>query len=240
MKQKWYIHRSREHAIEQSTWIASGRARGSIDDREGTSENRRQRQILVDTTGLNFSIHWGDPSGHRRRRRFDGGFTIGDERTWHCITRASTNTRESDGAGGWDYDAQHRWLNAWNIANCRSWTLPCWTETVLENGKSNNSVWTLSFDALTALSRTLDIGYITITWGWFRMPSLILWVAFQQYGPSIPGPNLSAHVSSKPVTSPWQMVLGLRGNETMSLHASFVTTHQPLFLNSNQHPSAAT
>ncbi|KAG6594682.1 hypothetical protein SDJN03_11235, partial [Cucurbita argyrosperma subsp. sororia] len=98
--------------------------------------------------------------------------------------------------------------------------------------KSNNSVWTLSFDALTALSRTLDIGYITITWGWFRMPSLILWVAFQQYGPSIPGPNLSAHVSSKPVTSPWLMDLGLRGDETASFHASFVTTHQPLLFKS--------
>lgn len=55
------------------TWIAGGRASGTVDDLEGVSENRGERKRVVNTAPLDLAVYGGESAGYWSRGRNDGG-----------------------------------------------------------------------------------------------------------------------------------------------------------------------
>lgn len=66
------------------TRVAGGRARGTVDDFEGISENRREGKSVVDTTRLDLTINRGNTSGGGIL--FNGGdIAVSDQRRRHLF-----------------------------------------------------------------------------------------------------------------------------------------------------------
>ena len=70
--------------VKGITRVASGGARGTIDDFEWISKNRRKRKSVVDTTRLDLTVNRGYTS--LDRSRFNGGdIAVSDQRRRHLF-----------------------------------------------------------------------------------------------------------------------------------------------------------